>query len=152
VNLSSSLVPIFPDSKLKTVHSGFFVSTEITPGKFELELVRCLRGHRRSVSDTKARRGRSSLRSAVYKYSTTSDWNKIWLARSELFPSVHHSNFPLLQSFITPPFPICRRRLPNLSFAIGPTGYLRCRGSETRRRYASTGAERSLARCLAPPL
>ena len=60
--------------------------------------------------------------------------------------ALHYSILPP-----TPPFPTCRRRLPSLSFAIGPTGCLRCRGSETQRRDGSMGAERSSARCLAPP-
>src|SRR6266478_7297961 len=47
----------------------------------ELNRVHYLRGHRRNVSDSKARSGRSSLRSSVYYYSTSFDQVKIWLSQ-----------------------------------------------------------------------
>lgn len=151
MNLSSSLVPIFTDSQLKSVHSGFFVSTETTPGKLSSsssgaygvigEACRILRRDAKEVRyDLLCTKTLPLLIGIRYGSRGLS------FSHQSITPIFHYSIL-----FITPPFPTCRRRLPSLSFATGPTGCLRCRGSETQRRGGSMGAERSAARCLALP-
>ena len=151
MNLSSSLVPIFPDSKLESVHSGFFVSTETTPGKLNSssssaygvigEACRILRRDAKEVRYDLRRIKTLPLLIGI-RYGSRG----LSFPIRSITPIFHYSSL-----FVTLPFPICQRRLPSPSFAIGPAGCLRCRGSETQRRGGSMGAERSSARCLTPP-